>query len=66
MGHLRIRGGFAWSADDEATFRRWRRAVCLFYGGIVLVLAAICVAHPDGERRPQQCGIGGTSHTRLG
>lgn len=53
MGHLRIRGGFAWSADDEATFRRWRRAVCLFYGGIVLVLAAICVAHPaanDGHK----------------
>jgi len=29
-----------WSSDDWATFNRWRRAVCVFYGCVGLILVA--------------------------
>jgi hypothetical protein len=32
--------GLIWSPHDEATINRWRRAVCIFYGFIGIVLVA--------------------------
>jgi hypothetical protein len=39
--HRRKIPGLAWSPDDEAVFKRWRRALCIFYGclGIILIAA---------------------------
>jgi hypothetical protein len=39
MNRSQLRGPVR-SPDDEATVKRWRRAVCVFYGGISLVLLA--------------------------
>ena len=39
MNRSKMRG-LVHSPDDEATVRRWRRAVCVFYGFIGLVLVA--------------------------
>jgi hypothetical protein len=32
------------SPEDAATFRQWRRAVCLFYAAIILILVAVAGA----------------------
>jgi len=37
--------GLVYSSDDEATVRRRRRAVCVFYGFIGLVLVAAWGVH---------------------
>jgi hypothetical protein len=33
------------SPEDAATRKRWRRAVCTVYAGIILVLAAVWGSH---------------------
>ena len=30
--------GLVWTRDDEAAFAKWRRAVCIFYGCVALLL----------------------------
>ncbi len=29
-----------WTTEDQATFAKWLRAVCIFYGALVLLLFA--------------------------
>jgi hypothetical protein len=45
--------GVILSPDDVVTQRQWRRAICAFYAGIILILAAVCGVHqfvkPVGE-----------------
>jgi hypothetical protein len=37
--------GVILSPDDVVTQRQWRRAICAFYAGIILILAAVCGVH---------------------
>jgi hypothetical protein len=32
--------GMVWSPEDEAAFVRWRRIICIAYGGLALLLVA--------------------------
>jgi hypothetical protein len=41
MDHLQARS-LVRTPEDEATIKRWRLAVCVFYGVISLVLVAAC------------------------
>ena len=44
MPRPKIRG-LVWSPDDEAAFRKWRRAVLVVYGCLGLVLIAAWSVH---------------------
>jgi hypothetical protein len=37
--------GLVWSPDDEAAFRKWRRAVLVIYGCLGLLLVAAWGVH---------------------
>jgi hypothetical protein len=32
--------GMVWSPEDEGAFVRWRRIICIAYGGLALILVA--------------------------
>jgi hypothetical protein len=38
--HSRKIPGLAWSSEDEAVYRKWCRATCMFYGCVGLILIA--------------------------
>ena len=43
--------GLVWSPDDEAAFRKWRRAVLVIYGCLGLILIAAWGLHRIANER---------------
>ena len=54
-----------WTNDDRTTFVRWAKAVCVFYGALVLVLIAGLSAYvTDGTQTRTTAAISSTATTR--